>query len=60
MAATDKKLNEIKEARKASDKARRNAYKLSKVDKDRKIMLVGKRSCGQLRAAVGARPISTI
>jgi hypothetical protein len=41
VAATDKKLNEIKEARKASDKARRNAYKLSKADKDRKIMLVG-------------------
>ncbi|MFL9907366.1 hypothetical protein [Paraburkholderia sp. RL17-337-BIB-A] len=41
VAATDKKINEIKEARKASDKARRQQYKQSKADHDRKVMLVG-------------------
>jgi hypothetical protein len=41
VAATDKKLNEIKEARKAADKARRQQYKQSKADHDRKVMLVG-------------------
>lgn len=41
MAATAKKLDEIKVARKAADKERRSAYKQSKADKDRKISLVG-------------------
>jgi hypothetical protein len=41
VAATDKKINDIKEARKASDKARRQQYKQSKADHDRKVMLVG-------------------
>jgi hypothetical protein len=41
MAATDARLKELKEARKASDKARRQQHKQSKVDRDRKTMLVG-------------------
>lgn len=41
LAATEQKLKEIKEARKASAKARRSDCKQSKADKDRKILLVG-------------------
>ena len=41
LAATAKKLDEIKVARKAADKERRSAYKQGKADKDRKISLVG-------------------
>lgn len=41
LAATAKKLDEIKVARKAADKERRSAYKQSRADKDRKISLVG-------------------
>jgi hypothetical protein len=41
LAATAKKLDEIKVARKAADKERRSTYKQSKADKDRKISLVG-------------------
>lgn len=40
-AATDAKLKEMKEARKASDKVRRQQYKQSKADHDRKVTLVG-------------------
>jgi hypothetical protein len=40
-AATEQKLNALKEARKASDKARRKAYKESKADQARKLTLVG-------------------
>jgi hypothetical protein len=40
-SATDARLKEIKEARKASNKARRQQYKQSKADRDRKVMLVG-------------------
>lgn len=41
LAATEQKLKEMKDARKASDKARRGAYKQSKADKERKVMLIG-------------------
>ncbi|MGF6439454.1 hypothetical protein [Paraburkholderia youngii] len=41
VAATAQKLNTLKEARKASDKARRKAYKESKADQARKLALVG-------------------
>ncbi|OTP75903.1 hypothetical protein [Caballeronia sordidicola] len=41
IAATDEKLNAIKEARKAADKVRRQAYKQSKADRERKVILVG-------------------
>jgi hypothetical protein len=41
VATTDKKLNEIKEARRAADKARRQQHKQSKADRDRKVMLAG-------------------
>jgi hypothetical protein len=41
IAATDEKLNALKEARKAADKARHRAYKQSKADRERKAMLVG-------------------
>ncbi|KWN14704.1 hypothetical protein WT83_16570 [Burkholderia territorii] len=41
LAATDEKLKEIKDARKAADRKRRQAYKQSRADRDRKIMLVG-------------------
>ncbi|CAE6870611.1 hypothetical protein R69658_08138 [Paraburkholderia aspalathi] len=41
MAATEQKLNALKEARKAADKARRKAYKESKADRARKLTLVG-------------------
>lgn len=40
-AATDARIKEMKEARKASEKARRQQYKQSKVDRERKVMLVG-------------------
>ena len=39
--ATDIKLEELKEARKAAQKASRQAYKQSKADRERKVMLVG-------------------
>ncbi|NUY06084.1 hypothetical protein [Paraburkholderia youngii] len=41
LAATKQKLNALKEARKASDKARRKAYKESKADQARTLALVG-------------------
>ena len=41
LAATEQKLNALKEARKASDKSRRKAYKESKADRARKLALVG-------------------
>ena len=41
LAATERKLNALKEARKASDKARRKAYKETKADRARKFTLVG-------------------
>jgi len=41
LAATEQKLKKIKEARKASAKARRSVYKQSKADKERKVILVG-------------------
>jgi hypothetical protein len=41
VAATDEKLKALKEARKASDKDRRQAYKQTKADRDRKVVLVG-------------------
>lgn len=41
LEATEQKLKEIKEARKASAKARLSNYKQSKANKERKIFLVG-------------------
>jgi hypothetical protein len=41
VAATDKKLDELKQARKAADKARRQAHKRTKADRERMVMLVG-------------------
>jgi hypothetical protein len=41
IAATDEKLNALKEARKVADKARHRAYKQSKANRERKAMLVG-------------------
>jgi hypothetical protein len=41
LAATERKLNALKEARKASDTARRKAYKETKADRARKLTLVG-------------------
>ena len=41
VAATDEKLKALKEARRASDKDRRQAYKQTKADRDRKVVLVG-------------------
>lgn len=41
MAATDARLKELKEARKASDKARRQQYKQDRADGERKVVLVG-------------------
>lgn len=41
MAATDARLKELKEARKASDKARRQQYKQGRADRERKVVLVG-------------------
>ncbi|MFM0069044.1 hypothetical protein [Paraburkholderia aspalathi] len=41
LAATDQRLKELKDSRKAADKARRQAYKQSRGDRDRKVMLVG-------------------
>jgi hypothetical protein len=40
-AATDARLKEIKEARKASDKVRRQQYRQTRADHDRKVVLVG-------------------
>ncbi|RQU99877.1 hypothetical protein DF039_37785 [Burkholderia cenocepacia] len=41
MAETDKKLEEMKAARKAAQKASRNAYKQSRADRERKVYLIG-------------------
>lgn len=41
VAATDKKLEELKAQRKAAQKASRDAYKQSKADRERKIQLAG-------------------
>jgi hypothetical protein len=41
IAATDRRLNELKDARKAADKARRKVHRQTKADRDRKVMLVG-------------------
>jgi len=41
LTATNQRLNELKETRKAADKARRQQYKQSKVDHARKATLVG-------------------
>ena len=41
LTATEQRLKELKESRKAADKARRQAYKQSKADRDRKAMLMG-------------------
>ncbi|CAE6862536.1 hypothetical protein R69746_07894 [Paraburkholderia aspalathi] len=41
LAATDQRLKELKESRKAADKVRRQAHKQSKADRDRKVILVG-------------------
>jgi hypothetical protein len=40
-ATTDKALTDIQDARKASDKERRQQYKQSKADKERMVILVG-------------------
>ncbi|MFT0174560.1 hypothetical protein [Paraburkholderia mimosarum] len=39
--ATGNKVDELKEARKAAQKASRQAYKQSRADRERKVMLVG-------------------
>ncbi|CAE6863571.1 hypothetical protein R75461_08120 [Paraburkholderia nemoris] len=39
--ATDKKLEQLKEARKAAQKASRQVYKQSKADRERKVVLAG-------------------
>jgi hypothetical protein len=41
VAAPGKKINEIMEAHKAADKARRQQYKQTRADYDRKVLLVG-------------------
>ena len=39
--ATGQKLTELKEARKTAQKASRQAYKQTRADRERKVMLVG-------------------
>ncbi|AMM18717.1 hypothetical protein AX768_31255 (plasmid) [Burkholderia sp. PAMC 28687] len=41
LAATDLKLKELKDAKWASDKARRQQYRQTKADQEGKVMLVG-------------------
>lgn len=41
LEATDEKLKELKDARKAVGRERRQAYKQSRADRERKVMLVG-------------------
>ncbi|UIF88670.1 hypothetical protein [Cupriavidus sp. UYPR2.512] len=41
IAATNKKLEELKEARRTAEKTRRQAYKQSRADRQRKILLIG-------------------
>jgi hypothetical protein len=41
LTATDQRLKQLKDSRKAADKVRRQACKQSKADRDRKVMLVG-------------------
>ncbi|MCP3713361.1 hypothetical protein M3I54_42030 [Paraburkholderia sp. CNPSo 3274] len=41
LAATDEKVKALKEARKAADRERRKAYRQSRADRERKVMLVG-------------------
>ncbi|KAF7963677.1 hypothetical protein AWV80_07065 [Cupriavidus sp. UYMU48A] len=48
IAATNKKLEEIKEARRTEEKKRRKAYKQIRAERQRKIMLVGEAVLGRL------------
>ncbi|MGF6607725.1 hypothetical protein OKW45_002625 [Paraburkholderia sp. WSM4175] len=41
ITATDRKLDELKQARKVADKVRRQAHKQTKADRERKVQLVG-------------------
>ncbi|MBC8721683.1 hypothetical protein [Paraburkholderia sp. 31.1] len=41
ITATDRKLDELKQTRKVADKARRQAHKQTKADRERKVQLVG-------------------
>jgi hypothetical protein len=41
LAATDRRLKELREASRVSDKGHRQQYRLSKADRHRKAMLVG-------------------
>jgi hypothetical protein len=41
LTATEQRLKELKESRKAADRMRRQAHKQSRADRDRKVMLVG-------------------
>ncbi|WP_323123801.1 hypothetical protein [Burkholderia alba] len=41
IADTDDKLKEMKDARKASDKARRHQVKQTRADRERKVLLIG-------------------
>jgi hypothetical protein len=41
LTATDSKLKAIKDAKRASDKARRQQYKQTRADRERKVLLVG-------------------
>ncbi|WP_175891669.1 hypothetical protein [Burkholderia cepacia] len=41
LAATDEKLQAMKDVRKAADRERRQAYKQTRADRERKVMLVG-------------------
>jgi hypothetical protein len=41
LAATDSKLKEIKDAKRASDKARRQQYRQTRADQERQVVLVG-------------------
>jgi hypothetical protein len=40
-AATDSKLKEIKDAKRPSDKARRQQYRQTRADQERQVVLVG-------------------
>jgi hypothetical protein len=58
LAATDSKLKEIKDAKRASDKARRQQYRQTRADQERKVVLVGEAVMPVLIVGNGTNPIS--
>jgi hypothetical protein len=57
-AATGSKLKEIKDAKRASDKARRQQYMQTRADLERQVVLVGEAVMRRLGRGEWTKPIS--